>query len=327
MKNIAIVGASGYTGRELLRLLDRHPELQATEVMAARPGSQPPPPRLPGDPVIAPLDVKRLAAVDGVFLCAPHGAAVEIAIAALEHDCKVVDLSADFRLKDPDVYAQTYDSAHAAPELLAEAVYGLTEHEREAIAGTRLVANPGCYPTSILLPVLPLEQSGLLAKGAAIIADSKSGTSGAGKVPSERTHFGNVNENFSPYAVGTHRHLAEIQQQAGTNRIAFVPHLLPLFRGILTTLYVTPQQGITADAVRNCLFEHYSQEPFVHVYQQGQPELAAVQHTNNCHLAVTDCGSQVVVVSAIDNLLKGASGQALQNMNLMLGLPETAGLQ
>ena len=327
MKNVAIVGASGYTGRELLHLLDRHPELQAAEVMTARPGSQPAPPRTPTDPVIGPLDIQRFAAVDGVFLCTPHGAASEIAKAALEHDCKVVDLSADFRLRDPQAYANTYGSAHPAPELLDEAVYGLTEHSRSAISDARLVANPGCYPTSILLPFLPLEEGGLLARGAAIIADSKSGTSGAGKTPTERTHFGNVNENFCAYSVGNHRHSAEIEQQAQTNRIAFVPHLLPVLRGILTTLYVTPQQGVTADAVRSCLFESYAHEPFVHVYRDGMPELTDVQHTNHCHMAVASCGSQIVIVSAIDNLVKGASGQALQNMNLMLGLPETGGLQ
>jgi N-acetyl-gamma-glutamyl-phosphate reductase len=327
VKNVAIVGASGYTGRELLRLCARHPRLRASEVMTARPGAQPDPPQFPGDPAIAPLDLGRLRSVDGVFLCTPHGAASEIAVAALDAGCKVVDLSADFRLRSPAVYAATYGAPHQAPQLLAEAVYGLTEHARAAVARARLVANPGCYPTSILLPLLPLLQHRLLDERAPIAADSKSGASGAGKAPGERTHFGNVHENFLAYGVGTHRHLPEIWQQAGTERIAFVPHLLPAFRGMLSTIYCTPAAGADAAALRSCLQEHYAREPFVRVYADGQPELRAVQHGNECHLAVAACGPLVVVTSAIDNLVKGASGQALQNMNLMLGLPETDGLQ
>ena len=325
-KTVAVVGASGYTGRELLALLARHGGLRAGAIMTARADHQPEPPQFPGDPVIEPLELARLRAVDGVFLCTPHGAASEIAKAALQSGCKVVDLSADFRLRSPALYQQTYGQPHPAPELLGEAVYGLTEHARDAVRRARLCANPGCYPTSVLLALLPLLQAGLLDERAPIVADSKSGTSGAGKAPSERTHFGNVHENFAAYAVGTHRHLPEICQQAGTDRIAFVPHLLPVFRGILTTLYLTPKPGVSADAVRGCLHERYAGERFVRVYAQGQPELRAVQHTNECHLAVATCGPQLVVTSAIDNLGKGAAGPALQNMNLMLGLPEAEGL-
>ncbi len=326
MKTCAIVGASGYTGRELLSLLARHPRLCAAVVMTARAGTTPEAPAFPGDPQIDALDVQRLATVDGVFLCTPHGAASELAQAALAHGKKVVDLSADFRLRDPAVYARTYGSAHPAPELLQQAVYGLTEHARDAVLEARLVANPGCYPTSVLLPLLPLLAANLLDGHAPIVADSKSGTSGAGKAPVERTHFGNVHENFCAYGVGTHRHAPEIWQQAGTQRIVFTPHLLPVFRGILTTLYVTPAPGVTADAMRSCLVERYAHEPFARVYTQGLPELRNVQHTNQCHLAVAANGPLVVIVSAIDNLQKGASGQALQNMNLMLGLPEGDGL-
>jgi N-acetyl-gamma-glutamyl-phosphate reductase len=326
-KNVAIIGASGYTGRELLRLLQHHPHLVATEVMTARAGVAPEPPQFPGDPVIAPLDAGRLRNTAGVFLCTPHGAASELAKAALQHGCKVVDLSADFRLKDPAVYARAYGAPHPAPELLAEAVYGLTEHARAAVSGARLVANPGCYPTSILLPLLPLLAQNLLDQKAPIIADSKSGTSGAGKGPSERTHFGNVHENFCAYAVGTHRHLPEIWQAAGTDRIAFVPHLLPTFRGMQSTIYLTPRTGVTAAQVKSCLAEAYAEEPFVKVYKEGVPETRAVLMQNQCHLAVAACGPLVVVMSVIDNLVKGASGQALQNMNLMLGLPEGDGLQ
>ena len=325
-KNAAIVGASGYTGRELLSLLARHPQLRASVVMTARPGAAPEPPNFPHEAAIDPLQLDRLATVDGVFLCTPHGAASEVARAALQHGKKVVDLSADFRLRDPAVYERTYGSAHPAPELLRTAVYGLTEHARDAVRAASLVANPGCYPTSILLPLLPLLEAELLAKGAPIIADSKSGVSGAGKAPSDRTHFGNVHENFCAYAVGSHRHVPEIWQQARTDRIVFTPHLLPVFRGILTTLYLQPAPGVTADHVRSCLRERYAHEAFVRVYETGLPELRCVQHSNRCDIAVAANGPLVVVVAAIDNLLKGASGQALQNMNLMLGLPETAGL-
>ncbi|MFN9276373.1 MAG: N-acetyl-gamma-glutamyl-phosphate reductase [Planctomycetota bacterium] len=326
MKSCAIVGASGYTGRELLDLLSRHPRLRATAVMTARAGAAPEPPAFPNDPTSDALDLDRLAAVDGVFLCTPHGAASAIAKAALAHGKKVVDLSADFRLRDPALYERVYHAAHPAPELLAEAVYGLTEHRRAAVAAARLVANPGGYPTSVLLPVLPLRQAGLLDERAPIIADSKSGTSGAGKAPSERTHFGAVHENFCAYGVGVHRHAPEIQQEADTPNLVFTPHLLPTFRGILSTLYLTPNAGVTADAVRECLRARYADEAFVRVYDKGQPELRCVQRTNQCHIAVAASGPLVVVTSAIDNLVKGASGQALQNMNLMLGLPEGDGL-
>ncbi|MFN9706327.1 MAG: N-acetyl-gamma-glutamyl-phosphate reductase [Planctomycetota bacterium] len=326
MKSCAIVGASGYTGRELLDLLSRHPRLRATAVMTARAGAAPEPPAFPNDPTIDALDLDRLAAVDGVFLCTPHGAASAIAKAALAHGKKVVDLSADFRLRDPALYERVYHAAHPAPELLAEAVYGLTEHRRAAVAAARLVANPGCYPTSVLLPVLPLRQAGLLDERAQIIADSKSGTSGAGKAPSERTHFGAVHENFCAYGVGVHRHAPEIQQEADTPNLVFTPHLLPTFRGILSTIYLTPNAGVTADAVRECLRARYADEAFVRVYDKGQPELRCVQRTNQCHIAVAASGPLVVVTSAIDNLVKGASGQALQNLNLMLGLPEGDGL-
>ena len=326
MKHVAIVGASGYTGRELLRLLAHHPALQASAVMTARPGAVPEAPAFPNEPTIDPLDLDRLDAVDGVFLCTPHGAASEIATAALARNKKVVDLSADFRLRDPALYARTYGAEHPAPRLLAEAVYGLTEPRRQAVTRARLVANPGCYPTSILLPLLPLLRAGAIDRSRAIVADSKSGTSGAGKAPGERTHFGNVHENFCAYGVGSHRHAPEIRQESGLPDLVFTPHLLPTFRGILSTIYVAPSPGQDAATMRAQLAAAYENEPFVRVYAKGQPELRCVQFGNECHIAVADSGPLVVITSAIDNLVKGASGQALQNMNLMLGLPETAGL-
>ena len=332
MRRVAILGASGYTGKELVRLLRTHRSLTLAHVMGGRTASQreagkTDPLALPVDPLVAPLDLDRIVDVDGVFLCTPHGASAGLASDCIARGKKVVDLSADFRLRSEAAYAKTYGHPHPVPELLATAVYGLTEHARDRIRTTTLVANPGCYPTSILLPLLPLLSAGLIDVAAGIVADSKSGVSGAGKALSERTHFGNVNENFLAYGIGTHRHAPEIWQELGTENLTFVPHLLPVFRGILSTIYVTPAAGANADRIRSCLAETYAAEPFVKVFQNGLPELNRVQMTNECHVAVAAARDKVVVVSAIDNLGKGASGQALQNMNLMLGLEETEGLR
>lgn len=300
--------------------------MQLEAAMTARPDHIPDPPALSHDPVVEPLEPGRFAELDGVFLCTPHGAAAELARTALDAGCAVVDLSADFRLRDPAVYAATYGAEHPAPELLDEAVYGLTEHARDRVAAARLVANPGCYPTSILLPLLPLLGAGLLDPSAPIVADAKSGVSGAGKTPTGRNVFGSVHDNFAAYGVGHHRHAPEIWQQAGTDRVLFVPHLLPVFRGILTTLYLRPAAGTSAGDVRGCLHEAYAGEAFVRVYDRGLPELDRVTHTNCCDLGVAAVQDHVVVISAIDNLVKGAAGQAVQNMNLMLGLDEQEGL-
>lgn len=325
-RKVAILGGSGYTGRELLRLLAHHPHLEVHALMSARPGATPTPPELPVDPVVDPFDADRLAGCDGVFLGTPHGAAAPLARIALDAGCRVVDLSADFRLSDPAVYARTYGAEHPATDLLDGAVYGLSEHARERVAASRLVANPGCYPTSILLPLIPLHRAGLLADDT-IVADSKSGASGAGGQPKPRTVFGAVHDNFLAYGVGTHRHTPEIHAHLGSDRVVFVPHLLPVFRGILSTLYLPPAEGVRAAQVRACLAEAYAGEPFVTVFERGMPELDRVQRTNECHIAVADAGDRVVAVSCIDNLVKGAAGQAIQNMNLALDLPETMGLR
>ncbi|MBL8858913.1 MAG: N-acetyl-gamma-glutamyl-phosphate reductase [Planctomycetes bacterium] len=326
MKRVAVIGASGYTGRELGRLLRGHPSLRVEGLFGGREGVAPDAPELPVDDVLERLDWSRIARCDGVFLCTPHATSAELAVRALDAGTKVVDLSADFRLIDPEQYRVVYQHTHPAPELLKEAVYGLTEHARGAVAKARLVANPGCYPTSILLALRPLIDAQLVDMNAPLVCDAKSGVSGAGKNPSGRTHFGASHENFLAYGVGTHRHAPEIRLHAGTERIVFVPHLLPVFRGILSTIYVPPAAGVNARNVAACLSERYRDERFVRVYERGMPELNRVQMTNECHIGVADCGPFVVVVSAIDNLLKGASGQALQNMNLMLGLDESAGL-
>ena len=326
MKRAAVLGASGYTGREIAALLARHPSLELDGLYSSREGEDPPAKDLPFDPDVEPLDWKRLEGVDGVFLCTPHGISAALAARCLELGLKVVDLSADFRFEDPAVYARVYGHAHPAPGLLPEAVYGLTEHARVEIEGSRLVANPGCYPTAVLLALKPLLAAELVDLHDAVVADCKSGVSGAGRSPTARTHFGSVQENFAAYGVGTHRHTPEIHEQAGTTRIVFVPHLLPVFRGILATLYVKPAGTARAADLLGCLAEAYAGEPFVKAYPRGLPELDRVRHTNECHLGAADADGLVVIVSALDNLVKGASGQALQNMNLLLGLPEGAGL-
>jgi N-acetyl-gamma-glutamyl-phosphate reductase len=326
VKQACILGASGYTGRELARLLASHPSLRLAGAFSARAGEPVTAPELPVDLPIEALDWRRVAACDGAFLCTPHAASAELAQKVLALGVKVVDLSADFRLPDAALYAQVYEHAHPAPALLAEAPYGLTEHARAAVRAARLVANPGCYPTAALLALKPLVAAGLVDTARTVVVDAKSGVSGAGKNPSARTHFGASHENFLAYGVGGHRHAPEIRLHGGLAELVFVPHLLPVFRGILATIYVHPARGADAQALRACLAERYAGERFVKVYDRGQPELNRVQSTNQCHIGVAQQGHVVVLTSAIDNLLKGASGQALQNMNLMLGLDEAAGL-
>jgi len=325
-KRVALVGASGYAGRELDRLLGAHPGIEVAARTSARADRTPSPGGHECEPPIEPFDPAVLEGLDGVFLCTPSGVAMELAPLALEAGCRVVDLSADFRFADAARYERAYGAEHAARALCAEAVYGLTEHAREDLRDARLVANPGCYPTAVLLGILPLLEAGLVERSAPIVADCKSGVSGAGKAPSERTVYGAVHENACAYAVGQHRHAPEIWEHAGTERIVFVPHLLPAFRGILATLYFTPADGADAGAALGVLLEAYGGEPFVRVLRESLPDLAHVQRTNQCHLAVRAAYGQVVVLAAIDNLVKGAAGQALQNMNLALGLEETAGL-
>ncbi|MFQ6058938.1 MAG: N-acetyl-gamma-glutamyl-phosphate reductase [Anaerolineae bacterium] len=347
MVNIGIFGATGYTGYELIRILRRHPQAHIVFTTSERYAGQ----RLcdvfpcPWDLALVPSDEASLDQVDAAFLCLPHGASMGMVQRVYEAGVRAIDLSADFRLADATTYERWYGTAHTAPGLLPEAVYGLTEIHRQQIRGARLVANPGCYPTGALLGLYPLAREGLLAEGP-IIVDAKSGVSGAGRKPSLTTHFVEVNENLSPYQIGhVHRHVVEMEQElnriqgtrtqvdrgTGGNkyRVVFAPHLLPVNRGILTTMYVQLREPWDGEPLLDLYREVYAGEPFVQILPSGR--LATLRHavgTNRCAISLTcvDDTDHVIVVTAIDNLIKGASGQAVQNLNVMLGLEETLGL-
>jgi N-acetyl-gamma-glutamyl-phosphate reductase len=325
---VAVAGATGYTGQELLRLLSRHPRVTLIAAMssgqaggAAR--------RLPAltrlwDGEIAPLSREALARdADVVFLALPDAAAAEIAPPLVEAGVRVIDLSGAFRLRDEAARARWYPETHQLPEGVA---YGLTERERAAIAPARLVANPGCYPTSALLAIAPLADAGLLAAGADIIVDAKSGVSGAGKTPSDRTHFSEVHGSLSAYGVFSHRHGAEIEQGLG-REVTFTPHLLPIDRGILSTIYVRVAPGTTEAALGAAFERAYADANFVRLVGSSLPEIKHVVHTNFCDIGWrVDPTGRAILVSVIDNLVKGASGQAVQNLNVMLGIDERTGL-
>ena len=334
MVKVGIFGATGYTGWELVKILQRHPLAEigfvSSTSQAARPLSTIYP-TAPALTLVAPQDAP-LDEVDVAFLCLPHGAAAETAVTCLNAGLTVIDLSADFRLKDVAVYEQWYKTAHPAPDLLDTAVYGLTEFARPQLPGARLIANPGCYPTSILLAVQPILQAGLTA--GTLIADSKSGVSGAGRTPKQNTHFVEVADNFSPYNIGqVHRHWPEIAQGLGfwhTNPpdLIFSPHLLPVPRGILSTIYAPLKPGWQLHALHDLYRETYANEPFVHMLPLGKlATLAHVNYTNRCAIGLTQVGDTLILTSAIDNLIKGAAGQAVQNMNVALGIEETLGLE
>ncbi len=335
MIKVGIYGATGYTGYELVKLLGHHP---AADIVFATSQSQAGKtlrevfPGAPALPLVAGEDAP-LDKAGVVFLCLPHAAAAATAVVALEAGARVIDLSADFRLRDAATYAHWYAHDHPAPDLLAEAVYGLTEFVRPALPEARLVANAGCYPTSILLALRPLLTSDAPISGP-IIADSKSGVSGAGRAPSLTSHFVEVAGNFTPYKIGrAHRHLPEMEQAIGEWRsdappLIFSPHLLPVPRGILSTLYVTLGEDANVNELRDLYDAAYDDEPFINVLPAGQlASLAHVNHTNRCAIALTVSGRTLILTSAIDNLIKGAAGQAIQNMNVMFGCPETYGLQ
>jgi N-acetyl-gamma-glutamyl-phosphate reductase len=333
MLEVGIFGATGYTGAELVKLLARHPDVQlgfASSESYAGQRLTALYPAAPDVPLIAPGDA-RLDQTDLVFLCLPHTASAPIARQALDSGARVIDLSADFRLRDPALYAKWYQAIHPAPELLAEAVYGLTEVARPDLASARLVANPGCYPTSVLLPLRPLLQASVIS--GAVVVDAKSGVSGAGRTPQPSTHFVEVADNLKPYKIGrSHRHLPEMEQALGwwsdsPPELIFAPHLLPVSRGLLSTIYVPLAEACSFQQIRMLFDQAYGQEAFVSILPEGDvATLAHVVHTNRCAIGVMSLGSSLILTSAIDNLLKGAAGQAVQNMNVMCGFEETAGL-
>lgn len=334
MIHAGIFGATGYTGFELVKILTQHQHVEisfATSQSYAGQLLSDLYPTAPDLPLILGDDAP-LAETDAVFLCLPHAAAAETAVSTLTANCRVIDLSADFRLKDENTYNNWYDHTHPAPHLLEQAVYGLTEFARDQLPAAQLVANPGCYPTSILLALKPLLDS-QIELGGPIIADSKSGVSGAGRAPKQNTHFVEVTNNFSPYKIGrTHRHLPEIEQAIGwwhenPPQVIFSPHLLPVPRGILSTIYVPLVGDVDEEKLREEYGRFYHNEPFVKVLPAGQlSTLAHVVHTNRCVISLTLAGSTFILTSAIDNLVKGAAGQAVQNMNVMFELDETTGL-
>jgi len=349
-KQTAIVGASGYSGEELVRLLLSHPQAELAAVTSRQYAGQPLTQvfaKFAHHPRARTLrfsepNVEELAKqAQIIFLALPHGLAGEFAVPLLKRGCKVIDLSADFRVKDPAVYKDFYGHDHTAPDLLGHAVYGLPEVYREQIKRASLIASPGCYPTSVLLPLIPLLRAGLI-QPAGIIADSLSGVSGAGRKVELDYLFVECNESVRPYGLPRHRHLSEIEQElsvaAGTPVIIqFTPHLIPVTRGILTTLYLAPKTRFTdaaglnelGQAVGRCYRDAYGQEPFVRLLEgKALPDTKNVTGTNAIEIAwrLDPRTCRLVVISAEDNLVKGASGQAVQSMNLVCGWPETAGL-
>ena len=349
-KKIAIVGASGYSGEELVRLLLSHPHVELVAVTSRQSAGQTVAqvfPKFASHPKSKTLrftdpNAEVLAKqADIVFLALPHGVAAEFAVPLLNAGCTVSDLSADFRLKSAEVYKEFYAHDHPAPELLQKSVYGLPEVHRAKIKGATLIASPGCYPTSVLLPTIPLLRAKLI-KPTGIIADSLSGVSGAGRKAEVDYLFVECNESVRPYGVPKHRHLSEIEEQlalaaGGPVTIQFTPHLIPVNRGILTTLYLAPAKHFaTADEaaalgaqITACYQAAYANEPFVRVLEgKALPDTKNVVGTNVLELAwrLDPRTGRLLVMSAQDNILKGASGQAVQSFNLMCGHPETAGL-
>ena len=340
---IGVLGASGYTGAELVRLLIRHPRAELALLTADRRAGQE---MRQVFPQFSPFELPKLQSIEGmdwagagldlIFCALPHATTQKVvkqvfgALPAI----KVVDLSADFRLSDPAVYAHWYGHEHHAPELQPRAVYGLVEVYRDAIRRAQLVANPGCYTTCAELPLIPLLRAGAIDPDA-IVIDAKSGMTGAGRAAKEAMLFSEVSEGFNAYGVGKHRHMAELDQEfsraAGREVVvSFTPHLVPMNRGILSTIYVRGRRGRSAQDLYGILSEAYGKEPFVHLLPFGEtPHTRHVRGSNMTFIGVAAdrIEGRAVIVSALDNLVKGASGQAVQNMNLMLGFPESMGLE
>ncbi len=332
-----ILGASGYTGAELLRLLIHHPHIEIIGLSAERNAGQSVADVFPhlaiyNLPGMVHIDVLNFMKADLVFCALPHGTTQKV-IAALPKHVRVVDLSADFRLRDPQAYAEWYGHAHQALELQREAVYGLPEVARAQIKSARLVANPGCYPTASSLPLLPLLKHNIIERSG-IIIDAKSGVSGAGRAAKQNLLYTEVTGGMSAYGVGNHRHSPEIEQNLSDAAgelidVTFTPHLIPMARGIFATIYTRLLPGKTISDVRSALHVAYDNEPFVHILPDGKlPSTHHVVSANHCHIAAVAGAApgQVILLSVIDNLVKGASGQAVQNMNIMYGWDEALGI-
>jgi N-acetyl-gamma-glutamyl-phosphate reductase len=323
---VAIAGATGYAGQELVRILARHPRVTLTAAMSSGAANAPRP--LPAlariwDGAVQPLDVDRLVSeADVIFLALPEAASAELAPRLLERGARVIDLSGAFRIRNASDRGRWYPATSSLPE---GTVYGLTEGHQTEIRHARLVSNPGCYPTAALLALEPLHRAGLLV--GPVVIDAKSGVSGAGKTPSERTHFSENHGSVAAYAVFQHRHTAEIEQELGAV-VTFVPHLVPLDRGILETIYGTLRPGTPEQQVADALTTAYADAPFVRLTGAALPEIKHVAHTNFCDIGwkVDQERNRIVLVAIIDNLLKGAAGSAVQNLNVMLGLDERTGL-
>ncbi len=339
MIQVGIIGATGYTGQELIRLLHHHPEVELS-VITSQTYDEKPFSSIYGnalnymDDICINISIEEAAKrCEVLFVALPHGIASHQVTEKLLSTCKVIDLGADYRLKDEKVYNTWYKTEHGSPELLPEAVYGLCELFREEIKGSRLIANPGCYTTCSILSLSPLVTDGLIDPDT-IIIDGKSGVSGAGRKAVTGTVYGEVNESVKAYGVATHRHTPEIEEQlskaAGKKiTLSFTPHLIPMNRGILITAYATLKEGVTQEAVIASYQAHYGNERFVRLLSPGIfPETRWVKGSNNCDIGfkIDERTGRIIVGGAIDNLVKGASGQAIQNMNIICDLPEDAGL-
>ena len=335
---IGVLGASGYTGADLVRLLATHPNAEIRVLTANQQAGQP---MRKVYPHLGRLDLPDLvkwedadwSGLDVAFCGLPHGTTQEI-VAQMPDHLKVVDLSADFRLRDPDVYAEWYGHEHRALQLQKQAVYGLTELNREAVTAARLVACPGCYPTAALLALVPIVETGQI-DASDVVIDAKSGTTGAGRKVAQQLLFAEVGEGIHPYGISKHRHAPEMEQEIGLAaggaavHVSFTPHLMPMNRGELVSCYVRLSQGESADSLRARLAERYAREPFVRVLEPG--ESPATRNVRGSNYAVMNVFAdripgRAIVICAIDNLVKGSSGQAIQNMNLMTGLAEATGL-
>jgi N-acetyl-gamma-glutamyl-phosphate reductase len=321
---VGVAGATGYAGVELVRRLSRHPSVRLSAAMGSV-GSEPR--RIPAlnhiwDAPVLPLDIDELAGLDAVFLATPDTLSAEVGPALAARGPRVFDLSGAFRLRDKGLRERWYPHS---PDPALPVTYGLTERYRGELEHARLIACAGCYPTAAILSLQPLVAAGLLEPG--IIIDAKSGVSGAGKTPSERTHFSEIHGSMAAYGVFAHRHGAEIEQEVGLP-ITFVPHLVPLDRGILETIYARLRSGVDNAAITRTLEQAYGQSPFVRLTGADLPEIKHVAHTNFCDIGwrISPDGRQLVMVACLDNLVKGAAGQAIQNFNVAFGFPEATGL-